>query len=54
SDERSILHVSGHAAVDEIVEFLKNINADLVIPVHTERRKEFAKFLEEKGFRVQC
>ena len=54
SDERSILHVSGHAGVDEIVEFLKNINADLVIPVHTERRREFAKFLEEKGFRVQC
>lgn len=53
SNEKSFLHVSGHASIDEIVDFLKKINANLIIPIHTEKRREFAKFLEEKGFKVQ-
>jgi len=50
------IHSSGHCSVDELIDFLQKIDADNVIPIHTEHPETFQEFglsgkviLPEKG-----
>ena len=50
------IHSSGHCSVDELIDFLKKIDADNIIPIHTEHPETFKEFglagkviLPEKG-----
>jgi len=50
------IHSSGHCSVDELIDFLQKIDADNIIPVHTEHPETFQEFglsgkliLPEKG-----
>ncbi|MFX0073898.1 MAG: MBL fold metallo-hydrolase RNA specificity domain-containing protein [Candidatus Hermodarchaeota archaeon] len=50
------IHSSGHCSVDELINFLQKINADKIIPIHTEHPETFQEFglsgtiiLPEKG-----
>jgi ribonuclease J len=52
------IHSSGHCSVDELIDFLQKINADNIIPIHTEHPETFQEFglsgrviLPEKGKR---
>ncbi len=52
------IHSSGHCSVDELIDFLQKIDADNIIPVHTEHPETFQEFglsakiiLPEKGER---
>jgi len=50
------IHSSGHSNVDDLIDFLQQINADKIFPVHTEHPETFKEFgltgkviLPEKG-----
>ena len=52
------INSSDHCSVDELIDFLQRINADEVIPIHTEHPETFKEFglsgkviLPEKGKR---
>jgi len=52
------IHSSGHCSVDDLIDFLQRINAENIIPVHTEHPETFQEFglsgkvtLPEKGKR---
>ena len=52
------IHSSGHCSVEELIDFLQKIDADNVIPIHTEHPETFQEFglsgiviLPEKGKR---
>jgi len=52
------VHSSGHCSVDELIDFLQRIDADNIIPVHTEHPETFKEFglsgkviLPEKGIK---
>lgn len=52
------IHSSGHCSVDELIDFLQKINADKIVPIHTEHPETFQEFglsgkilLAEKGKR---
>ena len=52
------IHSSGHCSVDELIDFLQRIDAENIIPVHTEHPETFQEFglsgkviLPEKGKR---
>jgi ribonuclease J len=52
------IHSSGHCSVDELIDFLQKINAEKIIPIHTEHPETFQEFglsgkiiLPEKGKR---
>ena len=50
------VHSSGHCRVDKLIDFLQKIDAENIIPVHTEHPETFQEFglsgnviLPEKG-----
>ena len=53
------IHSSGHCSVDDLIDFLQKIDAENIIPVHTEHPETFQEFglsgkviLPEKGKRI--
>jgi len=44
--EMSKTHVSGHASGPELKEYVKKVNAKLVVPVHTEHAAQYNKWAE--------
>jgi len=38
------VHSSGHCSVDELIDFLQRINAENIIPIHTEHPETFQEF----------
>ena len=54
------IHSSGHCGVDDLIDTLQRIDADNIIPIHTENPKTFEEFglngriiLPEKGKKYQ-
>ncbi len=46
------IHASGHAKPHDIYKFVKEINAEHLIPVHTERAEIFKKMFEDENTKV--
>jgi mRNA degradation ribonuclease J1/J2 len=38
------IHSSGHCNVDDLIDYLQSINADNIIPIHTEHPETFGEF----------
>ena len=43
------VHTSGHAVVEDLVKYVKAVNAKKVVPIHTAYPEEFKKLLYEQG-----
>jgi ribonuclease J len=46
-------HASGHASSDELVEMIKKIQPEKVVPVHTDAPDEFIKIFKGTGIKVE-
>jgi len=43
------VHTSGHAVVEDLVKYVKAVNAKKVVPIHTAYPTEFKRLLDEQG-----
>ena len=43
------VHTSGHAVVEDLVKYVKAVDAKKVVPIHTAYPEEFKKLLDEEG-----
>jgi ribonuclease J len=46
-------HASGHASQEELLEMIKKIQPEKVVPVHTEKPDEFDRLLKGTGIKVE-
>jgi ribonuclease J len=44
------MHTSGHATVPDLITFAKAINPKKIIPIHTNKPREFKNAFEKEGF----
>lgn len=52
SDEDKGFHASGHASEDEVLEFVRHVSPEKVIPVHTQNPERIAESLADSGITV--
>lgn len=50
--ERNLFHASGHASGKELLEIIKQIKPDILIPVHTENPEFFAQNLKGEEIKI--
>jgi ribonuclease J len=52
-DDQRGLHASGHACGTDLLDIVREINPEIIIPVHSEHPSFYAEHLQKYGIRVR-